>query len=150
MSADYDKRSTDLFEQIRALYNDLALHPEKDFGWGRGKANSTEVKRLLTNAPLSLISSGASLERTVGPVLRQDSEGQTDQKSVVGYFPRVPKDSRGHQGQCINTSFYVFTLALNIHIVWKYKRNSRELVSTYECSRGIDLRESVRGDLRHR
>ncbi len=36
MSADYDNRSSDLFEQIRALYNDLALHPEKDFGWGKG------------------------------------------------------------------------------------------------------------------
>jgi arsenite methyltransferase len=40
MSADYDKRSTDLFEQIRTLYNDLALHPERDFGWGRGKENA--------------------------------------------------------------------------------------------------------------
>jgi hypothetical protein len=29
--------SCDLFEQIRALYSELALHPEKDFGWGKGK-----------------------------------------------------------------------------------------------------------------
>jgi arsenite methyltransferase len=43
VSADYDKTSTDLFEQIRALYNDLALHPEKDFGWGKGKENARHL-----------------------------------------------------------------------------------------------------------
>jgi Methylase involved in ubiquinone/menaquinone biosynthesis len=43
MSADYDNRSTDLFEQIRALYNDLALHPEKDFGRGKGKENARHL-----------------------------------------------------------------------------------------------------------
>ena len=109
MSADYDKRSTDLFEQIRALYNDLALHPEKDFGWGRGKANSTEVKRLLTNGPLSLISSGASLERTVGPVLRQDSEGQTDQKvwsDIPHVSPKIPGVTKA------NASIRRFTYSL--------------------------------------
>lgn len=40
MSAECDNRSVDFFEQIRALYNDLALHPEKDFGWGKGKENA--------------------------------------------------------------------------------------------------------------
>ncbi len=43
MSADCDNRSTDLFEQIRALYNDLALHPEKDFGWNKGKENARHL-----------------------------------------------------------------------------------------------------------
>jgi arsenite methyltransferase len=43
MSADYDNSSIDLFEQIRALYNDLALHPEKDFGWGKGKENARHL-----------------------------------------------------------------------------------------------------------
>lgn len=27
-------------QQVRALYTELALHPEKDFGWGKGKANA--------------------------------------------------------------------------------------------------------------
>jgi len=40
MSAECDNRSVDFFEQIRALYSDLALHPEKDFGWGKGKENA--------------------------------------------------------------------------------------------------------------
>jgi len=40
MSAGYDNGSCDLFEQIRALYSELALHPEKDFGWGKGKENA--------------------------------------------------------------------------------------------------------------
>jgi hypothetical protein len=29
--------------QIRALYTDLALHPEKDFGWGTGRANAQRL-----------------------------------------------------------------------------------------------------------
>ena len=37
MSAGHDNGSCDLFGQIRALYSELALHPEKDFGWGKGK-----------------------------------------------------------------------------------------------------------------
>jgi SAM-dependent methyltransferase len=27
-------------EQVRALYTELALHPEKDFGWGKGKESA--------------------------------------------------------------------------------------------------------------
>jgi hypothetical protein len=37
MSAGHDNGSCDLSEQIRALYSELALHPEKDFGRGKGK-----------------------------------------------------------------------------------------------------------------
>src|SRR5260370_33393477 len=40
MSAGHNNGSCDLFEQIRALYSELALHPEKDFGWGKGKENA--------------------------------------------------------------------------------------------------------------
>ena len=40
MSAGHDNGSCDLFKQIRALYSELALHPEKDFGWGKGKENA--------------------------------------------------------------------------------------------------------------
>jgi len=40
MSAGHDNGSCDLFEQIRSLYSELALHPEKDFGWGKGKENA--------------------------------------------------------------------------------------------------------------
>jgi arsenite methyltransferase len=43
MSADYDNRSSDLFEQIRALYSDLALHPKKHFSWGKGKENARQL-----------------------------------------------------------------------------------------------------------
>jgi hypothetical protein len=37
MSAGHDNGSCDLFEQIRSLCSELALHPEKDFGWGKGQ-----------------------------------------------------------------------------------------------------------------
>jgi arsenite methyltransferase len=43
MSSDYHSGSNDLFEQIRALYSDLALHPEKDFAWGKGKENARHL-----------------------------------------------------------------------------------------------------------
>ena len=32
--------NTNASEAIRALYTDLALHPEKDFGWGTGRENA--------------------------------------------------------------------------------------------------------------
>ncbi len=37
MRAGHDNGSCDLFEQIRALYSGLALHPEKDFVWAKAK-----------------------------------------------------------------------------------------------------------------
>lgn len=30
-------------EQVQALYTDLALHPEKDFGWGKGRENARNL-----------------------------------------------------------------------------------------------------------
>jgi SAM-dependent methyltransferase len=30
-------------EQVRSLYTDLALHPEKDFGWGKGRENARSL-----------------------------------------------------------------------------------------------------------
>ena len=32
--------SENTIDQVRQLYTDLAQHPEKDFGWGKGKENS--------------------------------------------------------------------------------------------------------------
>jgi ubiquinone/menaquinone biosynthesis C-methylase UbiE len=73
MSADYDKRSTDLFEQIRALYNDLALHPEKDFGWARGKENARALgydKTWLERLPAAVWESSAAVGNpfAIGPI----------------------------------------------------------------------------------
>jgi arsenite methyltransferase len=73
MSADYDKRSTDLFEQIRALYDDLALHPEKDFGWGRGKENARALgydKTWLERLPAAVWESSAAVGNPfgIGPI----------------------------------------------------------------------------------
>jgi hypothetical protein len=42
MSAGHDNGSCDLSEQIRALYSELALHPEKDFGWGHPDFSTVE------------------------------------------------------------------------------------------------------------
>ena len=35
-----DCTSGDPLEQVRLLYTELAIHPEQDFGWGRGKDNA--------------------------------------------------------------------------------------------------------------
>ncbi len=32
-----------LLEGIQRLYTDLALHPEKDFGWGKGKESARQL-----------------------------------------------------------------------------------------------------------
>lgn len=42
--------SNNAIGQVRQLYTDLALHPEKDFGWGKGKENA----RLLGYDPVWL------------------------------------------------------------------------------------------------
>lgn len=35
--------SLDPLEQIRSLYTDLALRPDKDFGWGKGRDNARQL-----------------------------------------------------------------------------------------------------------
>lgn len=35
-----DCTAGDLLEQVRQLYTELAIHPEQDFGWGKGKDNA--------------------------------------------------------------------------------------------------------------
>lgn len=35
--------SRDPLEQIRSLYTDLALRPDKDFGWGKGRDNARQL-----------------------------------------------------------------------------------------------------------
>jgi len=35
-----DCAAGDPLEQVRSLYTELAKHPERDFGWGRGKGNA--------------------------------------------------------------------------------------------------------------
>lgn len=37
---DKDCSDEDRLEQVRLLYTELAQHPEKDFGWGKGKKNA--------------------------------------------------------------------------------------------------------------
>ncbi len=36
-------KAGDACAQIRSLYTDLALHPDKDFGWGKGKENARRL-----------------------------------------------------------------------------------------------------------
>ena len=40
MSEKCNERRSSPLEEVRSLYTELALHPEKDFGWGKGKENA--------------------------------------------------------------------------------------------------------------
>jgi len=41
MSAtDTDETPARAIKEVQSLYTDLALHPEKNFGWGKGKENA--------------------------------------------------------------------------------------------------------------
>ncbi|MGA7393175.1 MAG: methyltransferase domain-containing protein [Terrimicrobiaceae bacterium] len=52
------------YEQIRGLYSDLALHPEKDFGWGKGVNNARALgydPAWLERLPLAVWKSSAAV-----------------------------------------------------------------------------------------
>jgi arsenite methyltransferase len=51
-------------DQIRALYTELALNPDKDFGWGKGKENARHLgydEQWLQRLPVSLWQSAAAV-----------------------------------------------------------------------------------------
>jgi len=59
----------DPLEQVRSLYTDLALHPEKDFGWGKGKANARTLgydEQWLARLPDSVWESAAAVGNPFG------------------------------------------------------------------------------------
>jgi arsenite methyltransferase len=63
-----------LLEGIQLLYTDLALHPEKDFGWGKGKESARQLgydARWLDNLPDSVWQSAAPVGNPfdLGPVV---------------------------------------------------------------------------------
>lgn len=39
-AADQDEVATSASKGVQTLYTELALHPEKGFGWGKGKENA--------------------------------------------------------------------------------------------------------------
>ena len=63
-----------LLEGIQRLYTDLALHPEKDFGWGKGKESARQLGydgRWLDNFPDSVWQSAAPVGNPfdLGPIM---------------------------------------------------------------------------------
>jgi arsenite methyltransferase len=63
-----------LLEGIQLLYTDLALHPEKDFGWGKGKESARQLgydARWLDNFPDSVWQSAAPVGNPfdLGPIM---------------------------------------------------------------------------------
>jgi arsenite methyltransferase len=63
----------DPLEPIRSLYTDLALHPENDFGWGKGKENARALgyaAEWLTLLPDSVWESAAAVGNpfSLGPL----------------------------------------------------------------------------------
>jgi arsenite methyltransferase len=61
-------------QQVRALYTDLASHPEKEFGWGRGKDNARVLgydETWLESLPAAVWESSAAVGNplSIGPIL---------------------------------------------------------------------------------
>ena len=72
-SCDSKSKAPSACAQIRALYSDLALHPEKDFGWGTGKANAQRLgydATRLQGLPESIWESAAAVGNpfSLGPI----------------------------------------------------------------------------------
>jgi arsenite methyltransferase len=60
-------------QQVRALYTELALHPEKEFGWGRGKDNARGLgydEIWLERLPAAVWESSAAVGNpfSIGPI----------------------------------------------------------------------------------
>jgi arsenite methyltransferase len=60
--------------QVRDLYTRLALHPERDFGWGKGRQNARHLgydPAWLERLPASIWESAAAVENpfSLGPLL---------------------------------------------------------------------------------
>ena len=60
-------------EQVRVLYTELALHPERDFGWGKGKDNASTLgynAEWLEQLPDSVWESAAAVGNpfSLGPI----------------------------------------------------------------------------------
>lgn len=67
--------STETDQQVQALYAELALHPEKKFGWGKGKANARALgydPTWLTRLPAAVWESSAAVGNpfAIGPMPR--------------------------------------------------------------------------------
>ena len=65
--------STETDQQVQALYAELALHPEKKFGWGKGKANARALgydPAWLTRLPSAIWESAAAVGNpfAIGPI----------------------------------------------------------------------------------
>jgi SAM-dependent methyltransferase len=70
-----------LIKSIQTLYADLALHPEKDFGWGKGKENARTLgydERWLDQLPALVWESAAAVGNPfcLGPI--RDGESVAD------------------------------------------------------------------------
>lgn len=65
--------TTNMLDQVRALYTELALRPDKDFGWGKGKENSRQLgyaEEWLIRLPEVIWESAAAVGNpfSVGPI----------------------------------------------------------------------------------
>lgn len=71
--------SNNAIDQVRQLYTDLAQHPEKDFGWGKGKENA----RLLGYDPAWLHTLPDEVWASAAPVGNPFSLGRIGQGETV-------------------------------------------------------------------
>ena len=70
--------SKSVIEVVQALYTELALHPEKDFGWGKGQENARNLGYLeqwLARLPAAVWESAAAVGNPfrLGPIMLSET-----------------------------------------------------------------------------
>ncbi len=96
--------SQSLIEAVQALYTELALHPQKDFGWGKGKQNACSLgyeTQWLDHLPVVVWESAAAVGNpfSLGPV--RPDETLVDLGCGAGTDLCIGALLIGHQGRAI-------------------------------------------------
>ncbi|GGE81011.1 hypothetical protein GCM10011533_36740 [Streptosporangium jomthongense] len=95
-------------KEVQALYTELALHPEKDFGWGKGKENARTLDydpAWLERLPDSVWASAAAVGNPflLGPIRR--GETVVDLGCGAGVDLCIAALLVGDEGQAIGIDF---------------------------------------------
>lgn len=100
--------SNNATDQVRHLYTDLALHPEKDFGWGKGKENARLLgydPAWLNGLPDEVWLSAAAVGNPFGLGPLQSGEIIVDVGCGAGADLCIAAKLVGANGRAIGTDF---------------------------------------------
>ncbi len=121
-------------EEVKALYTELAIHPDKDFGWSKGKENAASLgydKKWLEQLPNEVWESSAAVGNPFSLGLIHSGDTVVDLGCGAGADLCVASLLAGENGEVIGIDF---TAAM----VEKAKQNARLAgltnITVYESS----------------